>query len=122
VPNSEQSAAMDGQPKRIKTKDAADMLGVTPRTVQALAGKGELPGAARIGGLWTFDPKKLAKFIAEKEAEIAARAAWKPPTPAWKTGCIEPRSNSTKAEKAYALAMEKLRNAGKLPSPKGTKR
>nr|WP_281414059.1 helix-turn-helix domain-containing protein [Rhodoblastus sphagnicola] len=70
---------MDGQPKRIKAKAAAEMLGVTPRTVQNLAGKGELPGAAKIGKQWTFDPKKLVKFIADKEAEVAARADWRPP-------------------------------------------
>ncbi|MCW2283670.1 hypothetical protein M2323_001442 [Rhodoblastus acidophilus] len=109
----------DSQPKRIKAKAAAEMLGVTPRTVQALAGKGALPGAAKIGGLWTFDPKKLTKFIADKEAEIAARAEWELRPPAWKTSHFQPRSSPTKSAQSFDRAMEILRNGGKWSRESG---
>jgi hypothetical protein len=48
-----------------------------------LAARGQIPGAAKIGKVWTFDQQKLKKFIADQEAETAARANWQPP-PAWR--------------------------------------
>lgn len=48
------------QAERIQTSAAARMLGVTTRTVQSLAARGELPGTARVGKVWTFDRRKLA--------------------------------------------------------------
>lgn len=53
-------------PERIRTADAAAILGVEPRTVQALASRGELPDAARIGGVWTFSEAALRSYIRER--------------------------------------------------------
>jgi excisionase family DNA binding protein len=73
---------------RIQTAAAATMLGVSKRTVHALAARGELPGAARIGKLRTFSADKLAQFIADREAECTKNAistrkrgygGWAPP-------------------------------------------
>jgi excisionase family DNA binding protein len=61
-------------PIRIQTAAAATMLGVSKRTVHGLAARGELPGAARIGKVWTFNVDKLAQFIAEREAECSKNA------------------------------------------------
>jgi hypothetical protein len=47
------------------------MLGVSQRSVQTLALRGELPGAARIGGVWTFDAGKLSAFLDQRERDAA---------------------------------------------------
>ena len=68
---------------RIQSADAARILGVSRRSVQGLALRGELPGAARIGRVWTFDAGRLAAFITQRERD-AERAAvsGRPPPPA----------------------------------------
>ena len=62
---------------RIQSAAAARILGVSRRSVQDLALRGKLPGAARIGGLWTFDASRLAAFVAQRELD-----AERPATPA----------------------------------------
>ena len=52
--------------ERIRVDAAARILGVEVRTVQALAARGEVPGAAKIGGLWTFDESALRSWIKER--------------------------------------------------------
>jgi len=59
-------------PSRIRATEVAALLGLTLRGVQALAARGALPGAAKIGTLWTFDPEKLRRFVAAREAECAS--------------------------------------------------
>lgn len=54
---------------RIQSAAAARVLGVSRRTVQELALRGELPGAARIGGVWTFDAERLTSFVKERERD-----------------------------------------------------
>lgn len=61
-------AKVGDQPERIRAHRAATILGSTPRTVQALAARGELPGAAKIGGLWTFDEAALRTYIKDRTA------------------------------------------------------
>ena len=45
--------------------------------------RGEIPGAARIGGIWTFDADKLTAFVAQRERDAerpdATGKAPKPP-------------------------------------------
>lgn len=67
------SAGTSRIPERIRAHHAATILGVELRTVQALAARGELPGAAKIGGLWTFDESALRRF-APKYAKKRAKA------------------------------------------------
>ena len=75
-------------PGRIQSA-AARMLGVSQRSVQGLALRGELPGAARIGGIWTFDANKLTAFVTQRERDAerpsASRKAPKPPRHATQT-------------------------------------
>jgi excisionase family DNA binding protein len=63
------------RPERIKTAEAALILGLSVRTAQSMAARGELPGAARIGQRWTFNEAKLREFIADKERETERKAA-----------------------------------------------
>lgn len=53
---------------RIRTKEAADMLGISPRTVQSMVARGALPGAAKIGGTWSFDKAKITKLAKKVQA------------------------------------------------------
>lgn len=43
--------------------------GLSRRAVQAMALRGQIPGAAKLGKLWTFDPLQLARWIRDKERE-----------------------------------------------------
>lgn len=49
--------------ERVRAYEAAGVLGISVRTVQALAARGELPSAAKVGGLWTFDEKALRSWL-----------------------------------------------------------
>ena len=53
---------------RIRVAEVACMLGIGVRCVQQMAATGRLPGAARIGKLWTFDPAKIRAYLADAEA------------------------------------------------------
>jgi Helix-turn-helix domain len=97
-------------PLRVQTAEAARQLGVNMRTVQLMAGRGELPGAAKIGNAWTFDVVKLRAFIAAKEAECAA--GLNKPIPK-SPGCEPPR-NAAAIDKAYEQMM--LRARGGKPA------
>jgi hypothetical protein len=59
---------------RIQSATAARILGVSQRSVQGLALRGELPSPARIGGVWTFDAERLATVL--KQREWRRRAAF----------------------------------------------
>jgi hypothetical protein len=54
-------------PGRLRCRNVADRLGVCLRTVQARAH--EIPGSARIFGGWSFDPRQLDEWIADREAQ-----------------------------------------------------
>jgi phage terminase Nu1 subunit (DNA packaging protein) len=51
-----------------------DKTGLSRRTVQAMAARGQIPGAAKFGKLWTFDRMKLARWIRDKERECQSQA------------------------------------------------
>src|SRR4051794_20029334 len=48
---------------------AVARLGGKPRTIRDMAAAGEIPGAAKFRGVWSFDIALLDAFIAEKERE-----------------------------------------------------
>lgn len=43
--------------------------GLARRTIQKMAQRGEIPGAAKLGSTWTFDRAKLTRWIRNKERE-----------------------------------------------------
>jgi hypothetical protein len=57
-------------PERGSIQDAVSILGKHERTIRAMAGRGELPGAARIGGTWTFNLESLRAYVSSKELEV----------------------------------------------------
>lgn len=52
--------------ERVRPTDAVAITGLSLRTVQALALRGEIPGAAKLGGSWTFDEAALRNWIKER--------------------------------------------------------
>jgi hypothetical protein len=90
---------------RIQSAAAARTLGVSQRSVQELALRGELPGAARIGGVWTFDADRLAAFIKQRECDAERQVVSGKPQPPGKL----PTRAQTNA--AYARLMESRRAA-----------
>jgi hypothetical protein len=66
------------KPQRCTLQTATAMLGLSARAVQALAARGDIPGAAKIGRRWTFDLDTLRRFIKNKESEVW-QSARRPP-------------------------------------------
>ncbi len=59
-------------PERIQSPRAAEITGLSQRSIQDMAARGELPGAARLGGRWTFDELALRRWIKQQET-VACR-------------------------------------------------
>jgi excisionase family DNA binding protein len=76
---------------------AAAILGLKPRKLQAMAQRGDIPGTAKLGRQWTFDLAKLRRFVEQQGKETACRSSAKP------------RPDATGAAKFYGVA---LRSAG----------
>lgn len=43
------------------------------RALQAMAARGDIPSAAKIGALWTFEPDAIGAWIERLEADLKAR-------------------------------------------------
>jgi hypothetical protein len=56
-------------PERLGTEAARLITGLSARGLQAMAARGEVPGAAKLGKKWTFDAIKLRRWIAQRETE-----------------------------------------------------
>ena len=76
------TAILEGAPtkcsERGTAKQAAAILGVPTRTIQDLATRGEIPGAAKLGRRWTFDLEKLRRLLKQKERETWQHANRQP--------------------------------------------
>ena len=57
---------------RLRAAEAAALLGVSPRLVQALCARGEL-GAIRVGRLWTTTESALSRYLATRAAHPLPR-------------------------------------------------
>ena len=55
--------------ERVQVDAVAHKTGLAKRTIQKMAQRGEIPGAAKLGSTWTFDRIKLARWIRNKERE-----------------------------------------------------
>src|SRR5262245_10844938 len=53
--------------ERGTAKQAAAILGLKPRKLQAMSARGEIPGAAKLGRQWTYDLAKLRRFVEQRE-------------------------------------------------------
>lgn len=55
--------------ERVQVCEVVNKTGLAKRTIQKMAQRGEIPGAAKLGSTWTFDRIKLARWIRNKERE-----------------------------------------------------
>lgn len=96
-------------PERIRLSRAASILGGTQRTVQALAARGQIPGASKVGGLWYFDEAAFRQWIKDKERCPRDRRLLNTPTgEAASYGRASPLQERN-SEKAWQQTLQKLR-------------
>ena len=55
--------------ERVRVADVVRITSLPARTVQDMAASGNLPGAAKMGKVWTFDPIAVRAWVRQKEAE-----------------------------------------------------
>lgn len=55
--------------QRVRASTVADRTSLSVRAVQAMAAKGKIPGAAKLGRIWTFDPKAVDDWIIAAQRE-----------------------------------------------------
>jgi hypothetical protein len=48
---------------------AIEIVGLSERVMQQMAEAGELPGAIKIRGVWTFDEQRLFEYLADLEKQ-----------------------------------------------------
>lgn len=97
-------------PERVRADRAACILGVERRTVQQLAQHGKLPGAAKVGRVWTFNELALRDWLAGKAAECENRnERLNGVTGVVKSSGAGSLSTARKSEKACELALSSLR-------------
>jgi hypothetical protein len=54
--------------ERGSIEKAAAILGLKPRKLQTMSQRGQIPGAAKLGRLWTYDLAKLRQYVDQQEA------------------------------------------------------
>lgn len=59
--------------ERLLIRDVAVKTGLPKRTVQQMAKRGDIPGAAKLGNVWTFDRWQLTRWIEDAERRDAPR-------------------------------------------------
>ncbi|HXT81402.1 MAG TPA: helix-turn-helix domain-containing protein [Acetobacteraceae bacterium] len=93
---------------RIRVSDVARLTSIGRRAVQDMAAAGKIPGAAKLGGLWTFDPDKLSRWITQRERQ-ACRSISTYAAPSIGAGSKSPDANT---DQAYERLMRAKRLAG----------
>jgi hypothetical protein len=65
--------------ERIRPTEVARLTSLSLRQIQSMAVAGRIPGAAKLGGVWTFDPDKIAAWVraAEREALRSGSAGFR---------------------------------------------
>jgi hypothetical protein len=114
-------AAPQPKPKRAREVErgnielAVQILGLQPRTVQKMAQRGELPGAARMGRLWTFNLDKLRGYVRHKERETWHAPNHLPDVTGARTfSGAASKSGAAKSDGRFTRIIQQLRgNAGK---------
>lgn len=58
--------------ERVRAADVRRMTSLSLRQIQDMAAKGDIPGAAKLGGVWTFDPLRVRAWIREEQRKCLA--------------------------------------------------
>ncbi len=84
-------------PERCRIGPALGITGLGQRQMQAMSARGEIPGAAKLGGTWTYDIRKLRQWVREKETLICQAIS----TSAGTSGGRESKYEGTTLDEAY---------------------
>jgi predicted DNA-binding transcriptional regulator AlpA len=57
----------------VRPSAVAQMTSLSVRKVQEMAAAGKLPSAAKLGGVWTFDPAAIKAWIQERREVVRLR-------------------------------------------------
>jgi excisionase family DNA binding protein len=90
--------------ERITVSEAAPITGKKVRTLQMMCARGEIPGAAKLGGTWQLDLAKLRRWIRNKEQEACRKTSM----PETASGGADFNIKGASAEKAYERAIGRL--------------
>jgi excisionase family DNA binding protein len=108
--------AEPGKVERVKIERAGQILGLQPRTVQKMAQRGELPGAAKLGRRWTFNEDKLRGFVRHKERETWHAQKHQPDVTGVRTfSGAAPKSKAAKSDGRYTRIIQRLRDSAEKP-------
>lgn len=61
-------AARRIKPERVRMAEACAITGKASRAIQDMAATGKIPGAAKIGGEWTFNELTLRRWVERLES------------------------------------------------------
>ena len=97
--------------ERCTIETAELILGIKRRNIQARAARGEIPGAGKIGHLWTFDVALLRRYVRERQQQCNGKLRQDA------TGAVISfgAALSSRAENAaglYKQATQRLRQSG----------
>lgn len=100
---------MMGEAERISTSEAVLITGICERTLQHLAGRGEVWGAAKLGGRWKFDRQRLRAWVVANENAVLSR---KTSTSGMASGMPALRSTDENVESRLRRALDEKLSAG----------
>lgn len=112
--------------KRVKMADALPLIGKAERVAQQMAEAGEIPGAVKIRGEWTFNLRKLLGWIDDLERQQCASrkindVAKPRPTRSGmaKSSTVESASRESSGVGRYERAMSRLAGNGLKRTSRG---
>jgi excisionase family DNA binding protein len=109
-----------GKVERVKIERAGQILGLQPRTVQKMAQRGELPGAAKLGRRWTFNEDKLRSYVRHKERETWHAPNHLPDVTGARTfSGVASKSEVAKSDGRYTRIIRQLRDNAERPEKRG---
>jgi hypothetical protein len=75
------------KPERVTMAVACAITGKKPRSLRGMCLAGQVPGAAKLGGEWTFNEAQLRAWIDDLEQQPASTRVRKrrPTPPPWKS-------------------------------------
>jgi hypothetical protein len=94
----------DNEAERCTVVKARLITGLSSRVLQAMALRGEIDGAAKLGGLWTFDEERLRAWVKSKEQRPTAS------TKGAAFGTVVSPSTGRNIESRYARLIKGKRN------------
>jgi hypothetical protein len=65
-------------PERCTIETAELILGLKRRNIQAMAARGEIPGAAKFGSVWTFDLAMVRHYVKQQVEQQWRNARHRP--------------------------------------------